>query len=55
MNETKNLGVAVLDMLTSFDDSACYVRCEHGGACGLKPGHSGPHDSDGHRQWTDNE
>ena len=47
----QELGEAVLDFVVAIDDSKCYVRCEHGGVCGLEPGHSGDHDADGHCQW----
>ena len=49
----QKLGELGLDLLAALDDSKCYVRCEHGGACGLEPEHSGSHDSNGHCQWTD--
>lgn len=37
------------------DDPACLVRCEHGGMCSEPEGHDGPHDADGHCQWSDDD
>ncbi|KKK59973.1 hypothetical protein LCGC14_3029030, partial [marine sediment metagenome] len=32
----QKLGELGLDILSALDDSRCYARCEHGGACGLE-------------------
>lgn len=51
----QELSELALDVLAAIDDSKCYARCSHGGACGLEPGHDGDHDSDGHCQWPNDE
>ena len=50
--EAQKLGTIIVDILTTLDDSRCYARCEHGGACALEIGHDGDHDADGLCQWS---